>query len=48
MLEIINSQVYYDGKVVKDPLMIGLAFMDFAETVKEWKPKGEYINIVAQ
>lgn len=44
MLEVKNGQVYYNGKLTKDPLHIGWAFIDFAEEVKKWKQKDEFTS----
>lgn len=44
MLEVRKGQVYYEGKLLKDPIMIGFAFLDFAEKIKEWKQREEYTN----
>ena len=35
MIELINGQIFIDGKSTTNPELIGLAFLDFAETIAD-------------
>lgn len=39
MIEIVNGKIYVDNKETTNPELIGLALIDFAESVKNYKVK---------
>jgi hypothetical protein len=39
MIEIVNGKIYIDKSETTDPELIGLALIDFAESVKNYKVK---------
>ena len=36
MIEIINGEILIDGKATNNPELIGLAMLDFAETIENY------------